>query len=103
MSYILPGLRVRGYVSCVLGNHDCFTVIVFLCDVVLILGCPYEGVNVDPERVLHVARALLGMGCYEVSLGDTIGTGNPASTVSERNSSKHHHRHPCLSACFPPL
>jgi hydroxymethylglutaryl-CoA lyase len=49
-----------------------------------VLGCPYEGVNVDPERVLYVARALLGMGCYEVSLGDTIGTGNPASTVSER-------------------
>lgn len=47
----------------------------------LSVGCPYEGVNTDPERVLHVTRALLGMGCYEVSLGDTIGTGNPASTV----------------------
>jgi hydroxymethylglutaryl-CoA lyase len=57
---ISRGLRVRGYVSCV-------------------LGCPYEGA-VDPERVLHVSKALLDVGCYEVSLGDTIGTGNPVST-----------------------
>lgn len=54
------GLRVRGYVSCV-------------------LGCPYEG-SVDPASVLHVSQALLDVGCYEVSLGDTIGTGNPLST-----------------------
>lgn len=53
------GLRVRGYVSCV-------------------LGCPYEG-PVDPARVLSVSKALLDMGCYEISLGDTIGTGNPLS------------------------
>ncbi|WP_207484256.1 hydroxymethylglutaryl-CoA lyase [Arenibaculum pallidiluteum] len=52
------GLRVRGYVSCV-------------------LGCPYEG-EVDPARVAEVAGALAGMGCYEVSLGDTIGVGTPA-------------------------
>jgi len=51
------GLRVRGYVSCV-------------------LGCPYEG-DVDPARVAQVAGALFDMGCYEISLGDTIGTGTP--------------------------
>ena len=51
------GLRVRGYVSCV-------------------LGCPYEG-PVDPAAVAGVARALADMGCYEISLGDTIGTGTP--------------------------
>ncbi len=53
------GLPVRGYVSCV-------------------LGCPYEG-EIDPATVLQVARTLLEMGCYEVSLGDTIGTGNAGS------------------------
>ncbi len=56
------GIRVRGYVSCV-------------------LGCPYEG-NVAPERVADVAAALYEMGCYEVSLGDTIGVGTPAKTQS---------------------
>ncbi len=53
------GLPVRGYVSCV-------------------LGCPYEG-DIPPAAVLRVARTLLDMGCYEVSLGDTIGTGNAGS------------------------
>lgn len=52
------GIKVRGYVSCV-------------------VGCPYEG-EVDPEKVASVASALLEMGCYEVSLGDTIGVGTPA-------------------------
>lgn len=52
------GLRVRGYVSCV-------------------LGCPYEG-EVEPLQVARVAKALYLMGCYEVSLGDTIGTGTPS-------------------------
>ena len=51
------GIKVRGYVSCV-------------------LGCPYEG-EVKPERVADVAAALYEMGCYEVSLGDTIGVGTP--------------------------
>ena len=50
-------LRVRGYVSC--G-----------------LGCPYEG-EVPPEKVLEVAARLLDIGCYEVSIGDTIGVGTP--------------------------
>ncbi|MEQ8801208.1 MAG: hydroxymethylglutaryl-CoA lyase, partial [Haliea sp.] len=53
------GLPVRGYVSCV-------------------LGCPYEG-EIDPATVRQVTRTLLDMGCYEVSLGDTIGTGNAGS------------------------
>ncbi|HET7672184.1 MAG TPA: hydroxymethylglutaryl-CoA lyase [Burkholderiales bacterium] len=54
------GVRVRGYVSCV-------------------LGCPYEG-EVPPAKVAEVAKALYEMGCYEVSLGDTIGTGTPGKT-----------------------
>jgi hydroxymethylglutaryl-CoA lyase len=53
-------VKVRGYVSCV-------------------LGCPYEG-EIKPERVADVAGALYEMGCYEVSLGDTIGTGTPGKT-----------------------
>ncbi|MCL5042167.1 MAG: hydroxymethylglutaryl-CoA lyase [Gammaproteobacteria bacterium] len=54
------GLRVRGYVSCV-------------------LGCPYEG-EVPAAQVAGIAAELRGMGCYEVSLGDTIGTGTPGAT-----------------------
>jgi hydroxymethylglutaryl-CoA lyase len=54
------GISVRGYVSCV-------------------LGCPYEG-DVAPEQVAAVARELFAMGCYEVSLGDTIGTGTAGKT-----------------------
>jgi hypothetical protein len=50
-------IRVRGYVSCV-------------------LGCPYEG-DIAPKAVAAVALRLREMGCYEVSLGDTIGVGNP--------------------------
>jgi hydroxymethylglutaryl-CoA lyase len=53
-------IKVRGYVSCV-------------------LGCPYQG-EVKPTAVAEVAWALFDMGCYEVSLGDTIGTGTPAAT-----------------------
>ena len=54
---IANGLRVRGYVSCV-------------------LDCPYEG-EIDPGAVARVAAELHAMGCYEISLGDTIGTGTP--------------------------
>ena len=50
-------VRVRGYVSCV-------------------LGCPYEG-EIAPARVADVSKALHEMGCYEISLGDTIGVGTP--------------------------
>lgn len=56
------GLPVRGYVSCV-------------------VGCPYEG-EIDPGRVAEVAEQLLQMGCYEISLGDTIGVGTPASVTA---------------------
>lgn len=51
------GIRVRGYVSCV-------------------CGCPYEG-DVSPDKVLEVTARLLDLGCYEVSIGDTIGVGTP--------------------------
>jgi hydroxymethylglutaryl-CoA lyase len=54
------GLRVRGYVSTA-------------------WGCPYEGA-VAPERVASIAGRLLAMGCYQVSLGDTIGVGTPNQT-----------------------
>ncbi len=53
-------IKVRGYVSCV-------------------VGCPYEG-DVSPQKVAEFAGALYGMGCYEVSLGDTIGVGTPGKT-----------------------
>lgn len=51
------GIKVRGYVSCV-------------------LGCPYEG-DISPHAVASVAHTLYQMGCYEISLGDTIGVGTP--------------------------
>jgi len=56
------GIRVRGYVSCV-------------------LGCPYEG-PIDPAKVAEVAERLAAMGCDEVSLGDTIGVGTPGGAVA---------------------
>lgn len=52
-------IKVRGYVSCV-------------------VGCPYEG-DINPIKVAEVAQQLYAMGCYEISLGDTIGVGTPAS------------------------
>jgi hydroxymethylglutaryl-CoA lyase len=51
------GIRVRGYISCV-------------------LGCPFDG-EVKPQAVVDVAKTLWALGCYEVSLGDTIGVGTP--------------------------
>ena len=57
---IEQGLRIRGYVSAV-------------------LGCPYEG-EVQPAQVADVARRLSDMGCHEISLGDTTGMGTPAKT-----------------------
>lgn len=53
-------IKVRGYISCV-------------------VACPYEG-EVKPEKVAEVAGALFDMGCYEVSLGDTIGAATPRKT-----------------------
>ncbi|MBT3810085.1 MAG: hydroxymethylglutaryl-CoA lyase [Rhodospirillaceae bacterium] len=54
---LAAGMKVRGYISCV-------------------LGCPYEG-DVAIESVVRVARELDAMACYEISLGDTIGVGTP--------------------------
>jgi isopropylmalate/homocitrate/citramalate synthase len=56
------GVRVRGYVSCV-------------------LGCPYEG-EIAPAAVARVSARLLDLGCYEISLGDTIGVGTPAKAAA---------------------
>ena len=55
-------IPVRGYVSCV-------------------VGCPYEGF-IEPEQVAQVAEKLFNMGCYEISLGDTIGVGTAASVTN---------------------
>ena len=54
-------IKVRGYLSCV-------------------LGCPYEG-KVDFKKTADLAVELINMGCYEISLGDTIGTGNPKDAM----------------------
>lgn len=59
------GLTVRGYISCV-------------------VACPYEGV-VQPATVRQVAQQLLDMGCYEISLGDTIGAATPRQIVELLN------------------
>ncbi len=53
-------IKVRGYVSCV-------------------LGCPYQG-NVKKDDIIKLSKALIDYGCYEVSLGDTIGVGTPLKT-----------------------
>lgn len=55
-------LRIRGYLSCT-------------------LGCPYEG-NMAPEKVAALAEQLFKLGCYEISLGDTIGVGTPQKAVA---------------------
>ncbi len=75
------GIRVRGYISCV-------------------IGCPYEG-EVKPQAVVDLAKVLWDLGCYEVSLGDTIGVGTPvkvrqllravAGTVPMANLGMHFH------------
>jgi hydroxymethylglutaryl-CoA lyase len=54
------GVRVRGYISCV-------------------MGCPYEG-DISSDTVIETARKLIDLGCYEISLGDTIGIGTPLQT-----------------------
>jgi hydroxymethylglutaryl-CoA lyase len=53
-------IKVRGYVSCV-------------------MGCPYQG-DIDPIIVSQVSKRLVELGCYEISLGDTIGIGTPELT-----------------------
>jgi hydroxymethylglutaryl-CoA lyase len=57
---VAAGIRVRGYLS-------------------VVLGCPFEG-DVAPQAVAEVSERLYQMGCYEISLGDTIGTGTPGAT-----------------------
>ena len=44
------------------------------------LGCPYEG-EISPDKVAQVTQQMLTMGCYEVSLGDTVGVGTPVKTA----------------------
>jgi hydroxymethylglutaryl-CoA lyase len=58
---IQNSIKVRGYISCV-------------------MGCPYEG-ETNPEVVNQLANKLIEMGCYEVSLGDTVGTGTPGNFI----------------------
>jgi hydroxymethylglutaryl-CoA lyase len=75
------GVKVRGYISCV-------------------LGCPYDG-EVKPQAVVDVAKVLWDLGCYEISLGDTIGVGTSlkarhllravAGTVPMANLAMHFH------------
>src|SRR5947207_96605 len=75
------GIKVRGYISCV-------------------LGCPFDG-EIKPQAVVDVAKALWDLGCYEISLGDTIGVGTPlkarhllravAGTVPMQNLAMHFH------------
>jgi hydroxymethylglutaryl-CoA lyase len=55
-------IPIRGYLSCV-------------------VGCPYQG-PVAPSEVARVAEMLMELGCHELSLGDTIGVGTPASTIA---------------------
>ena len=75
------GIKVRGYISCV-------------------LGCPFDG-EIKPQAVVDVAKALWDLGCYEISLGDTIGVGTAvkarhllravAGTVPMKNLAMHFH------------
>lgn len=73
-------IPVRGYISCV-------------------LGCPYEG-EIAPEAVARVARALFEMGCYEISLGDTIGVGTPRKAQALVDAVAEHVPRECLAAHF---
>src|SRR5215469_15899056 len=69
---LAAGVRVRGYVSCV-------------------LGCPYEG-SVPPAKVAEISAQLLELGCYEISLGDTIGVGTPRAAREMLR---------CVAECVP--
>ncbi|HZL60193.1 MAG TPA: hydroxymethylglutaryl-CoA lyase [Stellaceae bacterium] len=62
------GMRVRGYVSCV-------------------IDCPYEGA-VEPGAVAEIAARLRALGCYEISLGDTVGSGTPARILAMIEAAK---------------
>ena len=63
-------IKVRGYLSCV-------------------VGCPYDG-EVAPKQVASIARELLALGCYEISLGDTIGVGTPGTFKAMLDAVTHH-------------
>jgi len=82
------GLRIRAYLSCV-------------------VGCPYEG-TVSPKTVAEVSRHLLRLGCYELSLGDTIGAGTPESVdamlaaVLQEAPAESLAIHWCVQAAPPP-
>lgn len=73
-------IKMRGYVSCA-------------------LGCPYEG-QIDPHQVLRVAHALYELGCYEISLGDTIGVGTPTHVVTLIRLITKHIPHKALAVHF---
>ncbi|MBX7145691.1 MAG: hydroxymethylglutaryl-CoA lyase [Alphaproteobacteria bacterium] len=73
-------IPVRGYLSCV-------------------LGCPYEG-YIAPEKVGELARKLLDLGCYEISLGDTIGVGTPFQAVTLIDIVGNHVPRECLAVHF---
>ena len=62
------GMKVRGYVS-------------------MVMGCPYEG-EVNPQKVADVTKNLFDLGCYEVSLGDTVGKGTPSKVNALFNQLK---------------
>lgn len=74
------GVKVRGYVSCV-------------------LGCPYEG-DVDPKAAARVAKNLFEMGCFEISLGDTIGVGAPTAVKALIDCVRAHVPIPALAGHF---
>lgn len=74
------GIRVRAYVSCI------FT-------------CPFDGPT-DPSQVLVVAQKLLAMGCYEISLGDTLGVGSPTQVRNLLGLLLQHIPATCLAAHF---
>ncbi len=74
------GIRTRGYVSCV-------------------LGCPYEGA-IAPQAVARIAAELYAMGCYEISLGDTIGVGTPLQALRMLEAVAREVPLACLAAHF---
>jgi len=73
-------IRVRGYVSCV-------------------LGCPYEG-DISIDTVATVSKRLFDLGCYEISLGDTIGMGTPLKAQVMIDAVNHHVPLPKLAVHF---
>ena len=77
---LAAGVKVRGYVSCV-------------------LGCPYEG-RVQPGKVAEVAARLFELGCYEISLGDTIGVGTPRAAREMLKAAGQHVPLPRLAVHF---